>query len=105
MSLEQNLEDLKRKHDEAWAAFKRHQYEVIEPRSYREKRGRKLEYVMPWRDLDERVAAENKGKLLYDVWDRLMKMYWELTGEHLPLKKHYVKEETPNGDRWRKVDY
>lgn len=103
MSNEADLSDLRKRHDEAWAAFKKQLYEAIEPHFYREKRGRKLEHIFPWKSLDERVVAESKAKELYDEWFKLMQAYWKITGEHLPVAKLYVKEETPNGDRWKKV--
>ena len=101
-----NLLALRQKHDEAWAALAKQNYEVIAPRFYREKVGRKLQPVFPWKDIDERVAAEAKAKLLWDVWLKLFQMYVELSGgERLPLPTLYEKKETPLGDiRWKKIE-
>lgn len=105
MSQDQNeptLENLRQKHDEAWSKLKQYIYETYEPRFYRHKVGRKLEYINGWKTLQERVEAENKIKTLYDDWDQLMKQYWKITGGNLPLSRIYIEKETPDGLRWIK---
>jgi len=99
---EPTLENLRQEHDEAWAKLKVFLYETYEPRFYRHKVGRKLEYINGWRTLEERTEAEKRVKFLHDTWDQLMKEYWRRTGEHLHLPRMYVEKETPDGPRWVK---
>jgi|SRR5579859_1045095 len=100
MSPEVNLEDLKKKHDEAWAKLKQFIYETYEPRFYRHKVGRKLEYINGWKTIEERDAAEKTIQTLHGAWDLLMKEYWKATKEHLHLPRLYKETETPDGPRW-----
>lgn len=96
------VENLKQKHDEAWAKLKQFIYESYEPRFYKHKVGRKQEYINGWATLEERDTAEKKIKTLYDTWAQLMKEYWRVTGEHLPVSRIYVEKETPDGRRFFK---
>jgi hypothetical protein len=99
---ELTLESLREKHNQAWINLKVFLYETYEPRFYRSKKGRKLEYINGWKSLEERTEAEKRVKFLHDTWDQLMKEYWRRTGEHLHLPRVYVEKETPDGPRWVK---
>lgn len=101
-SSSETLESLRKKHDEAWAALKVYLYETVEPRFYRHKVGRKLEYINGWETLQERMEAEQKVKALHDIWFELMIEYWKVTGEHLHFPRMYVEKESPDGPRWVK---
>lgn len=101
-NLETSLQSLKQKHDEAWANYKNYLYQEYEPRFYRQKVGRKLEFTNGWKSIEERVQAEKKVNVLYLIWDKLAKWYWEITGEHLFVPRMYIQKETPDGPRWVK---
>lgn len=100
---EQERKELLKKADDAWLEFERYCYEVVVPRSYKEKKGRKMEYINPWKDMKERIAAEDKQSDLYGEWLHLFQKYVALAGERPILLTLYKKLETPNGDRWVKI--
>ena len=100
--LEQSL--LKRKAIEAWEKFHNYQYEVIEPHFYKEKKGRKMELINPWKNLEERKTAEAKSNTLYWTFHELRVEYWRETGESIPISVLWKKQETKNGDRFVKIE-
>jgi hypothetical protein len=93
-------QELRQRIKDAWAELQRYQYEVIEPRFYREKRGRRLELINPWKTLKERIIAEEKGHEIYWHFHKLQTELYKLTGETVEVHLHYRKQETPNGDRY-----
>lgn len=102
MLKDEERRELLKKADDAWAEVERYSYEVIAPRSYKEKRGRKQELIHPWKDMRERLAAEEKEHQLYQDWLSAFQKYIGLTGERPYLRIFYAQQETPNGIRWVK---
>lgn len=78
---------------------------MVAPRSYKEKRGRKMELIAPWTDMKERIAAEEKEHELWVEWLHLYQQYYAKTGERPKLAKHYDLKETPNGNRYVRHDH
>lgn len=99
---EQEKESLKQRTSEAWRAFHNFQYEVIEPHFYKEKKGRRMELINPWKDMKERMTTETKSYALYSSFHELRVQYWRATGEHIPVEVLWKSQETPNGIRWVK---
>lgn len=102
MSQEEERKQLLKKADDAWAEVERYTYEVIAPRSYKEKKGRKMELIHPWKNMEERVAAEEKEHELYQEWLDIFQQYIRLYGDRPYLRIYYAQQETPNGVRWVK---
>jgi hypothetical protein len=84
-------------HKEAWEAFQRQVYEVVKPHEYRFKKGRKLEYLNPWKNLQERVDAEKKSNEFWVVWLRIFQKIVQETGKRPTLTTLYEAQETPEG--------
>lgn len=63
--------DLTKKRDKAWTDWQDYIYTEHKPRFYREKVGRKLEYVNPYKTIEQRIAAEEKMYAMYKEWARL----------------------------------
>lgn len=99
---EQERKELLKKADDAWVEFGRYSNEVIAPRFYKEKKGRKMELLHPWKNIQERITAEEKQNELYQEWLHTFQRYIALTGERPVLPTLYKKIETPNGDRYVK---
>jgi hypothetical protein len=99
MLRENERKELLKKADDAWIEFGRWTNEVVAPRFYKEKKGRKMEYLNPWKDMKERIAAEEKTTALYEEWLHLFQHYIAQTGKRPVLPVLYKKIETPNGDR------
>lgn len=102
--MSEELEHLKRKVAEAYEAKWKFQYEVIEPRFYKEKKGRKTEYINPWTSMKERIDAEAKHKELWDQWHVLYNEYIKRTGEIPPCPLLYIEVQTPDGIRFKRVE-
>lgn len=95
--------ELLRKTDEAWRTLEHHVHEVIAPRFYKEKRGRKQELINPWKDMRERLAAEEKEHELHSEWLHLFQRYVAEYRQRPILPILYQGQETPNGIRYVKV--
>lgn len=103
MSSELEQSELLKKADDAWIEFERWSNEVIAPRSYKEKQGRKKVFINPWKDLAERTTAEQKQHELYEEWLHVFQKYIAMTGERPYLPILYVAQETINGIRYVKA--
>src|SRR5438132_11217564 len=93
-------ENLKNQVIEAWEVLEKHQYEVIEPGCYKEKKGRRMDLLNPWKSLEERMAAEEITKQLWWNHHELYVKYFKETGERVPAPFLYREESTGNGIRW-----
>lgn len=100
---EEEKKELKQIAVDAYLAFHNYEYEVIQPHFYKEKKGRRMELINPWKNLDERKKAEAKSFQLYSTFHELRVRYWKETGEHIPIQVLWKKQETPHGDRWVKI--
>lgn len=100
MSNEQERKELLKKAEDAWAELAHHTYEVVAPRFYREKKGRKMEPTHPWLNITERITTEERTHELYEEWLHLYQRYIAMTGERPPLPFLYKEVETPSGLRY-----
>lgn len=98
----EDQKELLKQAEEAWAEFERYHYEVVAPHFYREKRGRKLEYINPWKDIKERIDSEEYEHQLYEAWLHLFQRYVAQYGERPYLPILWTTKDTPDGVRWVK---
>lgn len=102
MPKDEERRELLQKADDAWIELERYTYEVVAPRFYKEKKGRRMELISPWKDMAERVEAESWEHGLYQTWLHAFQRYIALTGERPYLPILYRQQETPSGMRWVK---
>lgn len=88
--------------EKAWEEVQVHQYEKIEPRFYKEKKGRKSEYLNGWTTIQERIEAETNQKKLWDNWLTLYQEYFKKYGIRLGVPMLYREYETPDGKRFKR---
>lgn len=102
MLKDEERKELLKEADDAWIALERYVHEVMAPRFYKEMRARKMTPIYPWKDMKERMAAEEKEHELHAEWLHLFQRYIALAGERPYLPVLYRAQETPNGIRWIK---
>jgi len=88
---------------EAREILQKHEYEVIQPRFYKEKKGRKTLLLHPWKSIKERKEAEEKGMELWIQWLKLYQEYYQKTGQRVPSQMNYKSIQTPDGERWIRI--
>src|SRR6266566_9376579 len=92
-------ESLERNVRQAWSDFSDDLYLKIQPRFYKEKKGRKKELINPWKNLQERIEAENHSHELYLAFNKLYMEYFKATGERLEIYSLWKEIDTPDGIR------